>query len=67
MWFKEHDRYICKIENFAYREINEQSFSNPHPSKDEILGVCCELPIFCHCRRVEGKTVKADSVMTRLD
>ena len=23
--------YICKIENFAYGEINERSFSNPHP------------------------------------
>ena len=31
MWFKESKRYFCKIENFAYGEINEQSFSNPHP------------------------------------
>ena len=31
MWFKESDSYICKIENFAYGEINERSFSNPHP------------------------------------
>ena len=23
--------YFCEIENFAYGEINEQSFSNPHP------------------------------------
>ena len=23
--------YFCKIENFAYGEINERSFSNPHP------------------------------------
>ena len=23
MWFKESKRYFCKIENFAYREINE--------------------------------------------
>ena len=23
--------YFCKIENFAYKEINEQNFSNPHP------------------------------------
>ena len=23
--------YFCKIENFAYGEINERSFSNPQP------------------------------------
>ena len=23
--------YFCKIENFAYGEINERSFSNPRP------------------------------------
>ena len=31
MWFKEFNTEICKIENFAYGEINEQDFSNPHP------------------------------------
>ena len=31
MWFRESSRYFCKIENFAYGEISEQSFSNPHP------------------------------------
>ena len=31
MWFKESSRYFCKIENFACEEINERSFSNPHP------------------------------------
>ena len=30
MWFKESKRYFCNIENFAYGEINERSFSNPH-------------------------------------
>ena len=30
-WIKESKRYFCQIENFACREINEQSFSNPHP------------------------------------
>ena len=29
-WFEE--RYFCQIENFACGEINERSFSNPHPS-----------------------------------
>ena len=29
-WFKEFERYFCQIENFACREINERSFSNPH-------------------------------------
>ena len=31
MWLKEFNMYFCKIENFAYGEINERSFSNPHP------------------------------------
>ena len=31
MWFKESNSYLCKIENFACGEINERSFSNPHP------------------------------------
>ena len=29
MWFRESNRYFCKIENFAYGEISERSFSNP--------------------------------------
>ena len=32
MWFRESNRYFCKIENFAYGEISERNFSNPHPS-----------------------------------
>ena len=32
MWFRESNRYFWKIENFAYGEISERSFSNPHPS-----------------------------------
>ena len=31
MWFDESNMYFCKIENFAYGEIDERSFSNPHP------------------------------------
>ena len=31
MWFKESNRYFRMIENLAYGEINERSFSNPHP------------------------------------
>ena len=31
MWFEESNMYFCKIKNFAYGEINERSFSNPHP------------------------------------
>ena len=30
IWFKERNRHFCEIENFAYGEIDEQSFSNPH-------------------------------------
>ena len=31
MWFRESNRYFCNIEYFAYGEISERSFSNPHP------------------------------------
>ena len=31
MWFKESNSYFCKIKNFAYREISQRRFSNPHP------------------------------------
>ena len=31
MWFEKSNMHFCKIENFAYGEINERSFSNPHP------------------------------------
>ena len=31
MWFEESNMYFCQVENFAYGEINKQSFSNPHP------------------------------------
>ena len=30
MWFNDFNSHFCKIENFAYGEINEQGFSNPH-------------------------------------
>ena len=31
MWLKESNSHFCRIENFGYGEINERSFSNPHP------------------------------------
>ena len=30
-WLQESNWYICKIENFPYREINKRYFSKPHP------------------------------------
>ena len=30
MWYKESNRYFGWIENLAYGEISERSFSNPH-------------------------------------
>ena len=39
MWFKESNRLFCKIESFAYGEINEQSFSNPHPWRMSVESV----------------------------
>ena len=35
-WFDESNMYFRHIENFAYGEINERSFSNPHPSMPRI-------------------------------
>ena len=34
MWFKEFNRFFCKDENFANREINEQSFSTAQNEKE---------------------------------
>ena len=31
MLFEEFNMCFCQVENFAYGEINERSFSNPHP------------------------------------
>ena len=31
MWFRESNRYFCKIENFAYGEISERSLVTPTP------------------------------------
>ena len=31
MLSKEYNKFFLKIENFAYGEIKERSFSNPHP------------------------------------
>ena len=54
MWFKESNRYFCKIENFAYGEINERSFSNPHPwshltvhdGRSSIIHCCSYLALY---------------------
>ena len=37
MWFRESNRYFRNIENFAYGEISERSFSNPHPRLQAII------------------------------
>ena len=39
MWCKESNMHFCKIENFAYGEINERSFSNPHPGWNRQGGI----------------------------
>ena len=51
IWFKEYNRCLCKIENFTYGEINERSFSNPHPPGQPLtqaMVYCLTAP--CHCR-----------------
>ena len=42
MWSKEFSRYFCEIENFAYGEIDERSFSNPHPRSACNYSSCTE-------------------------
>ena len=37
MWFKDSNCFFYKTENFAYGEINERNFSNPHPWSFELL------------------------------
>ena len=37
MWFEEFNMYFCETENFAYGEINERSFSNPHPRRTQCV------------------------------
>ena len=44
MWFEKSNMYLCRIENFAYGEINERSFSNPHPWSGT-QSVSCDLGI----------------------
>ena len=46
MWFKESNSYFCKIETFAYWEVNEWSFSKPHPR-----------PIFLHINTINYSSV----------
>ena len=48
MWFDESNMYFCEIENFAYGEINERSFSNPHPRPVGRGGACDAQAPFHH-------------------
>ena len=52
MWFEESNMYSCKIDNFAYGEINERSFSNPHPR----WTLPNRVPSSCPVRRIPGMT-----------
>ena len=47
MWFRESNRYFCKIENFAYGEISERGFSNPHPWPNTKPELWCHIWIEC--------------------
>ena len=44
-WFKESNRYFCKMENFAYGEINE--LSNPHHRR--IIPRCLHIYNWRYC------------------
>ena len=45
--------YLCKIENFANGEINERSFSNPHPWFTDVSNTFYPRTVsafgYCHC------------------
>ena len=43
MWFEESNMYFCETENFAYGEINERSFSNPHPWPEAFPAIADEI------------------------
>ena len=47
MWFKESNRYFCKIENFACGDISEHSFSNPHPRRCAYCMYVCVCACVC--------------------
>ena len=45
----ECNRHFCKIRNFAYGEINERSFSNPHPRTPSDIAKAVTLRIEGFC------------------
>ena len=45
IWLKEFNRCFCKIKNFAYREINKQSLSNPHPRFVSLNTTAAPVPV----------------------
>ena len=47
MWFEESNMYFCETENFAYGEINERSFSNPHPRPVHSSKHTCDCSSIC--------------------
>ena len=66
MWFKEYDKYFCKIENFVYGEIKERSVSNHHPTMMESLdfigkSVWCEIITFVFRFLLAWETLKREN------
>ena len=63
MWCKWSNRYFDRIENFAYGEINEQSFSNPHPWPLAISSLAAEYKFE---QTVSGDMRRLDANITSL-
>ena len=59
---KECSRPFCEIENFAYGEIDERSFSNPHPRAQKDQGNHSTLHMG-HCHSLERMELISGKVM----
>ena len=61
--------YFCKIENFAYGEIIERSFSNTHPRTLTLrdVGPTSILGLYEACRRTSCCKISRSLKAARLD
>ena len=64
MWCKESNRYLSRIENFAYGEINERSFSNPHPRSNCNVNSLTPGRRGCNIRRTILKRIRLIDILS---
>ena len=61
------DRYFCRIKNVAYREINEWSFSNPHPRTWSFSSWLWPFVIQCYYNKCLTETLDKCNTMKKSD